>query len=101
VTQIHRASEVSLHEQGHVTRNDSSVELLEVQHADVRSQLSDALDGSLPATDAARVATHLETCASCRAFARTLERTIALVGELRPYELPGAARQRLFERLDE
>jgi anti-sigma factor RsiW len=91
---------MSLHEQGRATRNDSSVELLEVQHADVRSQLSDALDGSLPATDAARVADHLQTCASCRAYARTFERTIALVRELPPHELPHAARQRLFERLD-
>jgi anti-sigma factor RsiW len=89
-----------LHEQGRTTRNDSSVELLEVQHADVRSQLSDALDGSLPATDAARVADHLETCGSCRAFARTLERTIALVRELPPHELPRGARQRLLERID-
>jgi anti-sigma factor RsiW len=92
---------MSLHEQGRATRNDSSVELLEVQHADVRSQLSDAQDGSLSATDAARLTGHLETCASCRAFARTLERTIALVRELPPHELPRTARQRLFERLDE
>ncbi len=79
MTQMHRASDMPLHEQGRGIRNDSSVELLELQHADVRSQLSDARDGSLPATDAARVADHLETCAACRAFARTLERTIALV----------------------
>ena len=99
--QMPRASEMPLHEQGRGARNDSSVELLEVQHADVRSQLSDALDGSLPATDVARVADHLQTCAACRAFARTLERTIGLVRELPPQALPRSARQRLLERLDE
>ena len=91
---------MSLHDSARPTRDDSSVELLEVQHADVRSLLSAAADGPLSATEASRVAGHLQSCDGCRAYARTLERVTILLGQLPAHELPADARRRLYERLD-
>jgi anti-sigma factor RsiW len=74
----------------------ASVEVAELTHEDVRGQLTEYLDGSLDAAQAARVTTHLRQCASCAAYLATLRKTIDLLGALPTQPAPGPLRQRLL-----
>jgi hypothetical protein len=68
-------------------------------HAAVRGRLSDWLDGGLGPRVRERVVAHLRGCPSCRAFARTLGATAALLRDLPAAQVPAAARGRLRERV--
>jgi predicted anti-sigma-YlaC factor YlaD len=68
-------------------------------HAAVRERLSDYLDDALGRRDRRRIQAHLKGCPSCHAFARTLSRTVALLGQLPTQQMPTPTRARLRERL--
>ncbi len=68
-------------------------------HATVRGSLSESLDGTLAGRDRKEIEAHLGTCASCRAFGRSLASTVVLVRQLRRVRLPVPARERLRARL--
>jgi anti-sigma factor RsiW len=70
-------------------------------HAAVRSRLSDYLDGSLPPAEIDDIRQHLDGCAACQAFWRTLLRLINTAGQLpRRGVLSQAAKARLRAQLD-
>lgn len=54
----------------------------------VRRDLSDALDGKLPAWRVAVIRMHLAVCEPCEAIARSLKRTVDLLHELRDEPVP-------------
>lgn len=77
----------------------SSTTIAELTHEAIRDQLNDRLDGTLDERERERVDRHLAVCASCRAFARSLEQTVEALGDLSPPKMPGPARERLRQRL--
>jgi anti-sigma factor RsiW len=72
----------------------------EPDHAAIRSQLSDYLDGSLPPAEVDDIRQHLDSCAACQAFWRTLLRVINTTGQLPRRRLSQAAKDRLQAHLD-
>ncbi len=54
----------------------------------VRRDLSDAIDGDLPAWRRAVIRLHLAVCGPCEALARSLKRTVDLLRELRDEPVP-------------
>jgi anti-sigma factor RsiW len=64
-------------------------------HAEIRSRLSDYLDGSLPAAELDSMRQHLDSCSDCQAFWRTLLRLINTTGQLPRRGPSPAARQRI------
>jgi anti-sigma factor RsiW len=64
-------------------------------HAVIRSRLSDYLDGSLPAAELDDMRRHLDSCASCQAFWRTMLRLINTTGQLPRRQLSPAERDHL------
>ncbi len=80
---------------GHV----AAVGVLEPTHAEIRSRLSDYMDGSLPDPDQTDISRHLDECADCRAFWRTLVEVIHATGQLPRPELPPDASQRILQQL--
>jgi predicted anti-sigma-YlaC factor YlaD len=68
-------------------------------HVAIREQLSDYVEGTLAGSARERVGEHLEGCPPCRAFLRTLERTIDLTRGLPRHALPERARRRILDRL--
>jgi anti-sigma factor RsiW len=73
--------------------SDQAVSAL--RHAEVRAQLSDLLDGTLPVTARRRLERHLAQCNPCTAFARTFAQTVVVVRELPAARLSPMARDRL------
>jgi RNA polymerase sigma-70 factor (ECF subfamily) len=71
-----------------------------LEHGDVRQKLSEYLDSALSVGYAARVRYHLDHCATCLAFVRTLERTIDELHGLPPFELEVTSKNSLLERAD-
>ncbi len=69
-------------------------------HAAIRLRLSDYLDGSLPPDELDDIRHHLDNCAACQAFWRTLLRIITTTGQLPRRSLPQSARERVKARLD-
>lgn len=68
-------------------------------HAVIRASLSAWLDGLVGERDRWVIGAHLGTCASCRAYGRTLAYTVGLVRQLPWGRQPIAARERLKARL--
>ncbi|GBC76685.1 hypothetical protein HRbin08_00147 [bacterium HR08] len=62
-------------------------------------RLSEFLDGELSADVCAHIRAHLEECAPCRAFLRTLEATVRLCDQLPAAPLPDEIRRDVRERL--
>jgi anti-sigma factor RsiW len=100
VSQMDRERQPLLRDRDPVLGIEAPADLIEVQHSDVREQLSEYFDGSLEARDAARVRYHLERCAACRAFAHTLDRTISETRQLPMHHLPDARKRALLARLN-
>ena len=65
------------------------------------ARMSDFLGRDLGAGDIARITLHLATCAPCRAYLRTLRRTIQLVGRAASVEMPDEMKRRLQTLLSE
>ena len=59
------------------------------------ARMSEFLGRELGAVDLARIMLHLATCAPCRAYLRTLRRTIQLVGRAADVEMPDEMKRRL------
>ncbi len=74
------------------------VGVVELDHPTVRSQLSDYLDGELTGSELERISHHLDTCADCTAYLRTLRRTVTLLGELPSPSAPAPAKRALVQR---
>jgi anti-sigma factor RsiW len=68
-------------------------------HRDVRSRLSDYLDGSLSPADRRAIQAHLDRCPDCRNFANTLRTTIHALDTLAAKPAPEAAKQRVLDRV--
>jgi anti-sigma factor RsiW len=66
-------------------------------HEDILDQLSEYLDGSLSAAEAERIQQHLDGCARCQAFYRTLGTVVGATRELPPEALPADTRRRLID----
>jgi anti-sigma factor RsiW len=69
----------------------------ESNHAAIRARLSDYLDGSLPPDEVDDIRQHLDGCAACQAFWRTLLKVITTTGQLPRRSLPKPAQERLLD----
>ena len=65
------------------------------------ARMSDFLGRELGPIDVARLTLHLATCAPCRAYLRTLRRTIRLAGRAAHVEMPDEMKRRLRVFLSE
>jgi len=72
------------------------LEVAELGHDEVHGLLSDFLAEALDETQAARVAGHLRSCASCAKDLMTLERTVDLLHSLPGQSAPDSLRRRLL-----
>ena len=88
-----------LHEQRRTRRDDGSVGVLELDHQAVRDRLSDYLEESLSEGEHARIREHLDSCPSCQAFSRTLERVVELAAQLPPRRLSDQAKRDLLDQV--
>ncbi|TMF02293.1 MAG: zf-HC2 domain-containing protein [Chloroflexi bacterium] len=77
----------------------AAVGVLEPTHAEIRSRLSDYMDGSLPDSDQTEISRHLDECPDCRAFWRTLVEVIHATGQLPRHQLTPGASQRILQQL--
>jgi Putative zinc-finger len=77
----------------------AGVGVLEATHAEIRNRLSDYLDGSLPDAEQTEISQHLDECADCRAFWRTLVEVVHATGQLPRPQLSPAAKERLLQQL--
>jgi Putative zinc-finger len=59
------------------------------------ARMSEFLGRELGPIDVARLMLHLATCAPCRAYLRTLRRTIRLAGRAADVEMPEEMKRRL------
>jgi predicted anti-sigma-YlaC factor YlaD len=59
------------------------------------ARMSEFLGRELGPVDVARLTLHLATCAPCRAYLRTLRRTIRLAGRAADVEMPEELKRRL------
>ncbi|MDJ0787117.1 MAG: zf-HC2 domain-containing protein [Myxococcota bacterium] len=69
-------------------------------HARLREQLSAYVDGQLSSRELRRLDRHLARCADCRQELDSLRRTVDLLRELPPVELPQGLETRLMAHLD-
>jgi anti-sigma factor RsiW len=79
--------------------DDTATDRAELGHAATRALLSEYLEGALEPARGERVRYHLERCRQCRAFLRTLEATISVVGRLPADRLPEGDKGRILDRL--
>jgi anti-sigma factor RsiW len=78
------------------SRGVVGLEVAELGHDEVHGLLSDFLAETLDETQAARVAGHLRTCASCATDLLTLQRTVDLLRDLPGQRAPDSLRRRLL-----
>lgn len=62
--------------------------------------LSAYLDGEASEALCRQIEQHLENCEDCRVVVDTLRKTVELVRDLPQPDLPGGARERLYQSLD-
>jgi hypothetical protein len=65
------------------------------------ARMSDFLGRELGPIDIAQLMLHLATCAPCRAYLRTLRRTIQVAGRAADVEMPDEMKRRLRAFLSE
>jgi anti-sigma factor RsiW len=65
-------------------------------HAEVHTQLTDLLEGSLQDPQLARLKRHVAQCAACRNELASMACTVRLLGTLPPRSAPSGVRQRLL-----
>lgn len=66
---------------------------------DLLNELSDYLDGKVPAELRAEIEHHLAECENCRAVVDTLRKTVQLYQTAPQPGLPAGARERLYRTL--
>lgn len=64
---------------------------------DVVELVTSYLEGTMPSAERTLFEEHLAVCPGCDRYLRQMERTIALVGEVREEALAPQTRQRLIE----
>ena len=62
--------------------------------------VTDYLEGSLPAREAARLEAHLRSCDGCTEYIEQMRRTASLIGRLTVEDVPVAGRDRLLEMFE-
>jgi anti-sigma factor RsiW len=97
VTHTDREVEARLREPGVAGRPTAAVSVIEVDHAEVRDNLSEYLDGSMSIADADRVRQHLDGCEACQAFWRTLRELVTATRQLPAQGLSERAKRRLID----
>jgi anti-sigma factor RsiW len=93
------SSEVCVQDRVASSQTESSESPTGVPHREVRSQLSDYLDGSLGEAERRVIETHLESCRACRAFRDTLRQTVHALDTLPEQRAPAASKQRILKRV--
>ena len=73
-----------------------AVGVAEHDHSDILDQLSEYIDGALPASDTERVQQHLDGCGRCQAFYRTLREVVSATRQTAVEPLGEASRRRLI-----
>jgi predicted anti-sigma-YlaC factor YlaD len=63
------------------------------------ARLSEYLDQEPDADLCERIDEHLADCAPCEAFLASLRRTVDLLGDVEPVELPASVRQEILDRI--
>jgi anti-sigma factor (TIGR02949 family) len=63
------------------------------------ARLSEYLDRELDPELCERIDEHLAGCPACEAFLASLRRTVELLGDVEPVELPEAVRSEILERI--
>jgi len=91
-------SEVSVQNRDASSPADYSAAARDISHHEVRSKLSDHLDGSLESAERWVVEAHLETCRACRAFRDTLRQTVHALDTLPSHRAPPTSKQRILDR---
>lgn len=66
----------------------------------VIEELNDHLDGNLDPDLAKELASHLEHCEDCRVIVDTTKKTVDIICDTEPAELPPEVRERLQEALE-
>ena len=99
MTDSDRGFEPVLGERQVVIDDETSEGTRDPSHASIRELLAEYLEGTLAAPRQDIVRQHVDRCPSCRAFLRTLESTVELVGQLPSHELPDRVRRRILDRL--
>ena len=74
------------------------VGIADLDHSAVRGQLSDYLEGDLSDADRERLDRHLDGCAACSAYLRTLRRTIGLLSGLPRQVAPARVKDAIVQR---
>jgi len=66
---------------------------------DVRNNFHGYLDGEMKPRESHVLETHLKTCFHCKAELGVLQRTVRLIGELKPYSPPRGFDQRILTEM--
>jgi anti-sigma factor RsiW len=74
---------------------------LEITCRQVWKQISNYLDGEVPANLRDRLERHFADCHHCSAMVNGARNTVTLVADERAFELPKATSRRLYSRLAE
>ncbi len=88
-----------LHDNRGDARGNGAVGVAELDHAAVRERLSAYREGSVSDGERERIGEHLADCASCAAFANTLDRTVDLLGQLPARQLPDGRKRAILDGL--
>lgn len=81
------------------TEAPQRVGVAERSHEWVREMLGDVLDGSLSADDRRMLEEHVNWCAGCAAFRRTLARTVEIARSLPAVKSPRDIKRRILDSL--
>lgn len=76
----------------------SQTDITQLEHWEVRKQLSDYLDSALSEDDRRRVQSHLESCRACVGHMDTLRATVKALGRLPAPKAPTSALARILEQ---
>ena len=66
---------------------------------EVRALASDFMDGDLSKRVSSKIESHIELCAACAAFVRTMRATVQMLSAMPRSTLPPGFGERLSERL--
>ncbi len=73
---------------------------VELKCMDVRREMSDYLDGNVPAAQRRRIERHFSRCADCTAVLDGTRNVVELTGDERAFALPRQVSRRLYSKLE-